>query len=227
MIANRDIEALIFDFDGLVIDTEWPAYQSWKEVYEAHGCEFTLEIWSKVLGGSGAEWDHVAYLSRRTGVALDPEAVRSARFARKLAMIEQETICPGIVEYLEHARRLNLRTVIVSSAGRNWVVPFLDRLGLAGRFDPIVCGEDAERVKPYPDLYERALEWLGLPAHRCVVFEDSPNGVVAAQSAGLRCIAVPNRASALLPMPECHLIVKSLGDLPFEEFLSCLGSVST
>jgi beta-phosphoglucomutase-like phosphatase (HAD superfamily) len=92
------IRGLIFDFDGLILDTEVPAFESWRVGYEQHGCVLSLEMWARVLGGSGLEWDHIAYLESQTGRKLDGDDIRRHRLEHKVALIEAETALPGALE---------------------------------------------------------------------------------------------------------------------------------
>ncbi len=224
--VNRAVRALIFDFDGLILDTEWPAYQSWSEVYQAHGCEFTTEMWAKVLGGSGAEWDHIAYLEQITGRQLDGKEIRHSRYERKLALIEAEAILPGVLDYILDGISLGLRLAVVSSSDSDWVCPYLEKLGLRDSFDQVICAEDVAKVKPAPDLFLLALNRLGVPPGEAIAFEDSPNGVLAARAAGIPCVAVPNRASRLLPLPEADVVLESLADMRLSQLLRQLDGLS-
>jgi HAD superfamily hydrolase (TIGR01509 family) len=218
------VRALLFDFDGLILDTETAAYESWREVYEAHGCALSLDIWSKVYGGSGEEWDHIAHLEQQVNRRLDGEDIKRKRRERKVAMIEGERVCPGVEGLIRQAMEMDIGMAVVSSAGRPWVSHYLERHGLASRFGVIVCGEEG-RAKPHPDLYLRALDLLGLEACECIALEDSPNGVRAARSAGIYCVAVPNRIARELQMDYGHanLEVTSLEGISLGE-LALVGA---
>src|SRR5215218_1982903 len=205
------LRALLFDFDGLIVDTETPALASWRELYVEHGHELTLERWSAAVGTIDG-FDPVAHLRALAGdVDLDESLAR--RTARELELVEVEQLRPGVLEYLEEARRRGLATAIVSSGSRPWIDRHLARLERAEHFDDIVTADgDRSRAKPLPVLY---LEGLGLAAEEAVAFEDSPNGVRAAKAAGLFCVAVPNSVTASLGVDEADLVVASLAELPF------------
>jgi HAD superfamily hydrolase (TIGR01509 family) len=212
------IRGLLFDFDGLIVDTERSALASWQEVYREHGHELPLERWATIVGTLGG-FDPLAHLDDLAG-PLDRDAVLARQRSRELALAELEDLRPGVLDYLERARELGLSTAIVSSSSRRWIDGHLGRLERAERFDAILTADhDPERAKPRPTLYLEALDRLGLAASEAIAFEDSPNGVRAAKAAGLYCVAVPNGVTESLGLDEADLVVPSLVELPFEELL--------
>lgn len=212
------IRGLLFDFDGLIVDTETPSLESWRALYREHGQELTLERWSAAIGTVNG-FDPVAHLEQLVG-PIDREAVLARRLEHDLALCDVEELRPGVLGYLEEARRRGLAIAIVSSATRTWIDRHLTRLDRAEHFDEIVTADgDVSRAKPLPLLYLEALGRLGLQAHEAVAFEDSPNGVRAAKAAELYCVAVPNGVTAALGLDEADLVVPSLDALPFERLL--------
>jgi HAD superfamily hydrolase (TIGR01509 family) len=212
------IRGLLFDFDGLIVDTETTSLASWQEVYREHGHELPLERWAAIIGTIGG-FDPLAYLEELAG-PVDQEAVLARQTERDLALADLEELRPGVLEYLEEARDLGLATAIVSSSSREWIDRHLGRLQRAEHFDAIVTADRvAERAKPRPTLYLEALDRLGLSAAEAVAFEDSPNGVRAAKGAGLFCVAVPNSVTASLGVEEADLVVRSLAELPLRTLL--------
>ena len=212
------VKGLLFDFDGLIVDTETPLLASWQELYRLHGQELPLDRWATVVGTIGG-FDPFAHLEQLAG-PLDRDAILSQRHEHELALTDVEELRPGILDYLERARELGLATAIVSSASRNWIDRHLARLERAEHFDLIVTADlDPERAKPHPTLYLEALERLGVRAEEAIAFEDSPNGVRAAKAAGLFCVAVPNGVTASLGLDEADLVVPSLAELGFDDLL--------
>jgi HAD superfamily hydrolase (TIGR01509 family) len=212
------VRALLFDFDGLIVDTETPSLASWQAVYREHGQELTLERWAPIIGTIGG-FDPLEYLEELHG-PVDREAVTTRRREHELSLLEIEELRPGILDYLEEARQLGLRTAIVSSSSRRWVDRHLTRLERLEDFDQIVTADhDPERSKPLPTLYLEALELLGVEASEAVAFEDSPNGVRAAKAAAIFVVAVPNGVTAALGLDEADLVVESLAELPLRELL--------
>ncbi|HEY5983269.1 MAG TPA: HAD family hydrolase [Anaerolineales bacterium] len=215
------IRALLFDFDGLILDTETPEVQVWKAIYAEHGHEYTAEHWSQIIGGWGmSTFDPAEELGKLSAGSLDVDALRSRHRQESNGLIDSSPVMEGVREQLSAARRLGLRCAIASSSERAWVEPHLKRLGLIEYFETITTGDDVAkgRTKPHPDIYLKALQSLQLGASEALVLEDSPNGVAAAHAAGLRVIGVPNPVTAGLKL-EAEMVLGSLGDLPLEEIL--------
>jgi HAD superfamily hydrolase (TIGR01509 family) len=216
------LRGLLFDFDGLIVDTETPSRASWQELYREHGHELPLDRWATLVGTVGG-WDPFETLEELVG-PVDRVALRERRLARELELGEIEELRPGVLEYLEEAERRGLATAIVSSSSNWWIDRHLGRLERAEHFDAIVAANgDEERAKPLPTLYLEALDRLGLGAEEAVAFEDSPNGVRAAKAAGLFCVAVPNGVTATLALDEADLVVASLAELPFASLVERLA----
>jgi HAD superfamily hydrolase (TIGR01509 family) len=214
---------LLFDFDGLLVDTETPSLASWQELYREHGHELPLDRWATLVGTVGG-WDPYETLETLVG-PVDRDELHSRRLARELELAEVEQLRPGVLDYLGEARARGVRTAIVSSSSRTWIDRHLGRLERAGDFDAIVTADhDAERAKPRPTLYLEALRVLGLEAQDAVAFEDSTNGIRAAKAAGLFCVAVPNGVTASYALDEADVVVSSLAELPFAELEELLGA---
>ncbi len=216
------IRGLIFDFDGLMVDTETSARDSWVDIFQEYGCDFPHDAWAKVLGGSGRDFDACGYLTEQTGLQLDPEELRARRGRRKLELVAAQPLLPGIAGYLAEGKRSGLKLGVASSSSRDWVVGHLDRLGVTDLFDAIVTGDDVAHVKPDPELYLLALARLGLEPHEAIVFEDAPNGVLAAKRAVIFTVAVPNALTCELPLDHADLRVASLADLPLTDLLAAV-----
>ena len=212
------IEALIFDFDGLIMDTETPDYQSWQEVYRAFGGSISFAEWTKWIGTVGA-FDPYGYLEEQIGRPIDRAAVRARRRARFDELMAGKPPLPGVREYVHEARRLGLKLGIASSSSRQWVLSNLDSLGLAPYFDSVHGGDDVGRTKPDPAVYLAALDALGVEARQAIALEDSPNGVWAAKRAGLYCVVVPNALTRQLSLDHADLRLDSLADLALDELL--------
>lgn len=213
------IRGLIFDFDGLILETEWPVFQSWKELYQEYNCKLDLDWWGTIIGAAPEDFDPFDDLEKRLGRPVDRTALAPRRLKRELELIEGQPVLPGVVDYLEAARRLGLKLAVASSSSRDWVAGHLERLGLLGYFDVIKTSDDVERAKPAPDLFLAALEALGLGPDEAVVFEDSPNGILAARRAGLCCVCIPNALTRQLDISQANLRLESFAELPLEELL--------
>jgi HAD superfamily hydrolase (TIGR01509 family) len=218
------LRALIFDFDGLIMDTEGAILQSWQELYRSHGCELPLDLW--LTGVGTAEWDVdlIAELEQQAGCPLDREGLTRERWRREGELVSSLPVLPGVLETLQEARRLGLKVALASSSSCAWLASHLERMGLADHFDVILGGDDVALTKPSPELFLAALESLEVQAGDAVVFEDSLNGILAARSAGIFCVAVPNGVTRHLPLEQADLRVNSLADLPVEKLVEVFAT---
>jgi len=212
------IRALVFDFDGLILETEMPALQSWAEIYREHGHEVPMELWHSSLG-SDRGFEPVDHLAALVGEGLDRVATQTRRDTRKAELIEALDVMVGVRQYIDDARRLGLGLGIASSSSRQWVLGHLERLGIRALWDAVLCRDDVAHTKPAPDLYRAAVAALKVEPHEAVAFEDSPNGIAAAKGAGLRCVAVPNALTADLDLRQADIRLTSLAALPLDELL--------
>jgi HAD superfamily hydrolase (TIGR01509 family) len=213
------IKALIFDFDGLILNTEVPEYQSWQEIYRAFGCSLPLSKWAECIGSSSDAFDPCGYLAQQLGRPVDRVAVRAKQRTRFSELMADQSILPGVERCIFKARELGLKLGLASSSSRSWVTGYLAQLKLEAYFDSIKCGDDVERAKPDPALYLATLRALEVKAHEAIALEDSPNGVLAAKRAGIFCVAVPNALTQQLPFDLADLQISSLAELSLEKLL--------
>jgi HAD superfamily hydrolase (TIGR01509 family) len=213
------IRALVFDFGGLILDTEEPVYRSWLEVYQAHGEELPFERWVQIVGSTTTGFHPQHHLEERLGRPL-PKEVLDRRIGRRTEMILANAVLPGVLQHLDAARELGLKLGVASSSTRDWVAGHLARLGVLDRFECVRCRDDVAHAKPEPDLYLAVLDCLGVQASEAIAIEDSPNGVVAAKRAGMRCVAIPNSITAGLDLTEADITLTSLADVSLRELLA-------
>jgi HAD superfamily hydrolase (TIGR01509 family) len=204
------LRALVFDFDGLVLDTETPEFVAWREVFAAHGATLVSADWAHVIGSLDSGWDAATEIRKQTGVAVDAEELRTTWKARQVELLARESVRPGVAELLEEASRRGLGVAVASSSRRWWVEGNLERIGLLDAFPVIATGDEVPRTKPDPAVYRLALSRLAVPPAAALAFEDSPNGIRAARAAGLRCIAVPNDVSRHLDLSAADAVLESL-----------------
>ena len=220
------IKALIFDFDGLILDTESTEFHVWQSIYREYGQEMLPETWGQVVGGYGiSNFDGAEHLAELVGNGIDARELHTRFRSESDAQILQQPILPGVVDYLNDAQRLGLALAVASSSPHSWVDTHLARLGLVDRFDVIICRDDVQlgRTKPHPDLFLKALNALGVKADEAIVFEDSPNGVNAARAAGIFVVRVPNPITALLKTDSANLTLESLAQIPLQKMLKDLA----
>lgn len=216
------IEAVVFDFDGLVFDSETHEYETVREQFAEHGAELPLEVWSACIGRAPDFFDPWAYLEERTGIAVDRARLIERRRARFAERIRGQPAIPGVEEALRAAKALGLRIGLASSSDRRWVEGQLRALGLWHFFECVRTREDVDNAKPFPDLYRSVLACLGVEPRNTVAFEDSPNGALAARRAGMYCVIVPNPVTAGLEFGEHDLRLESLMQAQIADLLARL-----
>lgn len=217
------IKALIFDFDGLILDTETPEVDVWTEIYAEHGLDMPFDLWAETIGGYGiSTFNAAAHLNQLAGQRLDVDALHTRYQAESRKRIASNPIRDGVLDYLTEAHRLDIRCAVASSSSHQWVDTHLARLGLIQYFDKIICSDDVPpgRTKPNPDLFLKALDHLKVRGNEAIVFEDSPNGVLAANRAGIFVVAVPNPLTARLRFDGENLRLNSLVELRLQDLLS-------
>ena len=217
-MANQLIRALVFDFDGLIVDTEEPIYRSWEEVYRANGVALPFELWVKTVGSSNQAFHPQHYLEEKLGRPLAQEVI-DRRIERRVEMVLAQPLLPGVAGLVDAARAERMKVGVASSSSREWVDGHLHRLGILDRFDCVRTRDDVKNVKPEPDLYLAVIECLGVQAAEALAIEDSPNGIAAAKLAGLRCVAVPNPITSELDLSEADLQLSSLANVTLSELL--------
>lgn len=217
------IQGIIFDFDGLIIDSETPIFQAWQKLYQVYGQSLKMEDWVDVIGKSPEDHDPLQALLDSAGDEIDEANARQRVSRWERANVEGQEPLPGVEEVIAAARLADLKLGIASSSSTRWVHAHLRRLGLYDYFDVICCADHVEQAKPHPALYRMAVEKLALEPEQVIVLEDSPNGVLAAKRAGLYCVAVPNRMTRGLSFQhgehQPDMMLESLTDLPLEDFL--------
>ncbi|MQG77574.1 MAG: HAD-IA family hydrolase [SAR202 cluster bacterium] len=218
------IKAIIFDFDGLILDTESPIFLSWQEVYREHGSELALEEWAANVGTEDS-FDPVAHLEGVLDKSLDAAAIRSVRKPREAVLIKAEPILPGVESYIAGAKRLGLKLAVASNSSRDWVRGHLARLELLPHFDIIKCWDDSDvgRRKPEPTVYQAALNALDITADQAIALEDSPNGILSATRSGIFTVAVPNALTRLLGVGDADMVLDSMVDMSLEDLLTVVS----
>ncbi|HWA87833.1 MAG TPA: HAD-IA family hydrolase [Opitutus sp.] len=210
------IRALVFDFDGLIVDTETPLIDSYAGVHAAHGVTFDRAPFIRSVGHADYAFDPWHGFSPHA----DRAALELDRRARKNALLLRQPILPGVVALLDAARDHDLRVGLASNSGHEWVEGHLARLGLLDRFHFLACRGDAPSPKPEPDLYRLVVNHFGLRGHEAIAFEDSQTGILAARRADLHAVAVPNASTAHHDFSAADLRVASLAGVNLDALLA-------
>jgi len=208
------IRALVFDFDGLICDTETSAFESARAIYEEHGVLLTVGQWQDRIGTQSRSW--YADLESAIGPLSDRESVLERRRIAHHEQVAAEAAMPGVEQFVIGAAEAGLSLAVASSSSLGWVTEHLDRLGLLDRFAVVSCANEDVPAKPDPGVYRLAVEFLGVEPSEAIAFEDSPNGIAAARGAGLRCVAVPNRMTEDLDLSAADVVVPSFAELAAE-----------
>ena len=210
------ISAVLFDFDGVLVDTEWAIYQSWKRVFEGHGQHLPLDIYTRCIGSDFATWSPKTHLEELTGRAFDWHDLDARRQEEIMKELSHERAMHGAGDLLGALTAAAMPTAVVSSSSHHWVDGWLDKLGLSAHFQTTVCRGDAPRIKPAPDLFLEAAKRLSVAPEHCLVIEDSFNGLKAAKAAGMAVWVVPNRVTEGLDFSAADRVFRSLAECATE-----------
>jgi HAD superfamily hydrolase (TIGR01509 family) len=213
------LAALVFDFDGLIVDTENPGFISWQEIYQEFGATLHIDDWRHATGYVGG-FDPGIHLEGVLGRRLDWSQIMPRRDARNWELTIQARVLPGIVELMEHARERDLPIGVASNSGNGWVEDGLRRLGLRDYVAAVVTRDMVLNPKPAPDIYLKVVQALHVEPVNAVALEDSEPGCRAAKRAGLAAIAIPNRFSELQDLSIADLVVKSAAELNLDRLVA-------
>jgi putative hydrolase of the HAD superfamily len=222
-VAAAGFEGVIFDFDGLMLDTESCMLASWQYEWRQHGLELDLEDFWAPHGGDLTDVRYDA-LARAVGPAFDRTASHERRTAFRDELLGRLSLRPGIADWLAEAGELGLRLAIASSSPTEWVRRWLSGLDTVDAFDCFACGDEVGAPKPDPSVYSLALSRLGVPAAHAIAIEDSPHGGAAARTAGLRCVAIPSAHFADADWSAADLVLSSAVELPLADVLRRLAA---
>jgi HAD superfamily hydrolase (TIGR01509 family) len=214
-----EIAAVVFDFDGLLMDTESTGFASWQHEWRQHGLELDASTFAADHGGDVTQ-ERYAQLAEAAGPGYDRAASHARRLAYRAELHAQLGLCPGIGAWLEQAHAAGLRLAVASGSPLAWVHGLLSGIGRTADFEVFACGDEVASPKPAPDVYALALRRLGLGGGQAVAVEDSPHGAAAARAAGLRCIAIPHERFAGRPYDGADLILGSATDMPLAAALA-------
>jgi HAD superfamily hydrolase (TIGR01509 family) len=218
------IRALIFDFDGTIIDSETPVFEGWQMTYAEHGHELPLARYVEIIGTAAHTFDPHGHLEGLIGRKLDRDRLTAERQEKHRAVIYSNDTLPGVRGWIEEATARFMPLAIASSSQQWWIESNLDRLKLRDIFQVVRTREMVASAKPAPDLFLAALDGLGLQPHEAIVIEDSAHGVAAAKAAGLFTVAVPNPVTAGLDFSAADMVVASLAELPLAQALAAAAS---
>ncbi len=216
------IRAIVFDFDGLILETERPQYEAWRGVYASFGRELPLQAWLDVMGKPVKTDLFPRRLAAELGRDLDIDAMIEQYRGAVAKHLAQQPIQPGVEQVLRDATALGLKLAVASGSTHRWVDGHLARLGLAAYFQHTTCSEDTDRHKPDPDPYLHAALALDIEPGRVLVLEDSALGITSAKAAGMLAIAVPTEMTRYQSFDHADLELVSLEQMSLGEVLKKL-----
>ncbi len=209
------IRALVFDFDGLILDTETPLIEAWLQIHTRAGLACDREEALRLIG----EVDYTYDQWRAFGPDADRTALEQEYRHLARAILQRQALLPGARERLEEARQFGLPLGIASNSHHRSIDRHLERLGLMEFFRVVRCRDDVARAKPDPDVYLAVLAALGVEGHEAIAFEDSHAGSLAAKRAGMRCVAVPNPCTLQHDFSHADLRATSLAEVSLSELI--------
>ncbi|MFF2450740.1 HAD family hydrolase [Neobacillus sp. NPDC058068] len=210
------MKAVIFDFDGTIIDTETIWFEVYQEILkETYEMELPLEEFAKSIGTTDEKF--FQYIETQTGLKIDQQDIENLATERFLAKKGILAVREGVKEKLSEAKVLGYKIGLASSSSREWVEGFLRQFDLWDYFSVIKTKEDVVKVKPDPALYIKALEALQVEPQEALAIEDSLNGALAAIEAGMTCIVIPNQVTAFLNFHEKAIRSETFFDFSFEQ----------
>ncbi|RYM05785.1 HAD family hydrolase [Sporolactobacillus sp. THM7-7] len=212
------IKAIVFDFDGVILDTERIMYLVMQNMFQQYHVSLPLSVWSQAIGTQHG-FDSIGYLEEKAGRTIDREAFQKERYEAFIRLVDREKVLPGVKSLLEQAKHLGLKVGLATSSRGDWPRRHLKRLGLSNYFSSIKSWDDVQKVKPDPELYIQSLESLDVSPKEAIAIEDSFNGSLAAKRAGLYCIVVPNAVTKQMPFGHVDGCFKSLQDVSLSKLI--------
>jgi HAD superfamily hydrolase (TIGR01509 family) len=217
--------AVIFDFDGTILDSESAEYESHRRFFADHGLDLTIEEWCTGVGLVRPKthwWDRLSARVDAPPPRFEDYRAVTRRYFREHVRMEP---MPGISTLIGGLVASAVPLAIASSASSDWVIGAIDALGIRGAFAAIVTGDQVALTKPAPDGYLEAARRLGLAPRSCVAIEDSGPGIAAAHAAGMASVAIPHWLNRTHDFALADLRVESAADLSLER-LRALVTVS-
>lgn len=221
-MTSPRLGAVVFDFDGLLVDTETPIYEATAAVFADLGHELAVLDWAAVIGLAGDEW--FVPLRDRLGLTLDWAEVDARQTARLAAAPIEADLQVGVLDLLDELDARGIPFGVASSSPRSWVAGHLDRLGVLARFATLATFDRTGVGKPAPDVYLLACADLGVDPSDAVALEDAAPGIAAARAAGVLVVAVPSTITRHTDLSAADHAVASLADLGVDDLAALLAA---
>jgi HAD superfamily hydrolase (TIGR01509 family) len=217
IVAMNRLAAVVFDFDGIILDSETPEFEAHRVLFERCGRSLTRDEWCDQIGiwseGQADRW-----FEALRGAPGAPETFDDFVRERRRLFLERVSGAPmrGIGALLDALHGARVPLGVATSSPAQWVTPWLDRLGIRDRFGAVVTGNDVTSRKPAPDIYLEIARRLGAAPSRAVAIEDSGPGIAAARAAGLKTVAIPHWLTETHDLSAADLRVAHAGEITVE-----------
>ncbi|MGB0775075.1 MAG: HAD family hydrolase [Akkermansiaceae bacterium] len=209
--ALASAEAVLFDFDGIILNSEWPIYQTWLEVFQREGKDLPPDVYVQCIGSDFDTWSPEKHLEDLTGKTFDWPEINAQRQVEIERNLQGSPPMAGVIPLLE--KLSGQKTAVVSSSSHHWVDGWIETLNLTKHFETLVCRGDAPRIKPAPDLYLEGARQLEVAPENCLVIEDSYNGMLSAHEAGMKVLAVPTALTEMMDFSNAEWQCRSLEEV--------------
>jgi len=214
---RKMIEGFVFDFDGLILDTEMPQFNCWKEIFQKYGSTYTIRDWWKTFDTATSGYSPAEDLYQRMNGKVDRGLVNQWVDQKTSEILKKQPLLPGVEPFIRSAHEQGIKLAVATSSSPEWAMPFLEKFDLVQFFDVVLTSRDVQKVKPDPTLYQLAIEKLGLAPDSAMAFEDSFNGLQSAKSAGIYCTVVANQITREMDFRRADKIVASFDQISVEE----------
>lgn len=209
------INAVIFDMDGTLVDSEKVSMMAWQKTVEAMNLDFDQDLIHSFIGRNFESY-RATIVERIGGNETYADEILESHTKNFFDLVETELeLKPGAVECLTALKKMGLPLAVATSTPRKWAEPRLDRFNLRGKFLTVTCGDEVKASKPAPDIFLEAAKSINADPASCAVIEDSLNGVRSGYAAGMQVFMVPD---VIAPTGEiagmCTAVLHSLNDLP-------------
>ena len=218
------LKALIFDFDGTIIDTEKADLESWQEIFAEHQVPFDTELFLANLGRAVALVDLFDHLESGVGHPVNRGKLRRRKKQLFLDRVAELDLRPGVRHWIGQAGQRGIMLGIASCGSRTWIEMNLHRLGMLEQFDAVIGRDHLKNAKPDPEVYLQALHKLGVGPAEAVAVEDSPNGIAAAKAAGIFTVAAPSSCVSGQMCAQAELVVDALNEQLLDDLAARMNS---
>ena len=216
------IKAIIFDFDGTILDTESAGTAAWQQVFASYGETLPMDRWVQNIGRTDF-YKPADHLIELTGTNETAAELNEKRRKLKLQLLDGVGVMDGVLDRINEAKKLGLKLGIASSSTARWLNYHLPRLGLLFEFEAVRGRSDVGNIgKPEPDVYLSACAGLNVKPENALALEDSVNGIVAAKRAGMMAVAIPNPVTKEMDFSQADLVLNSLTDMSLTDMIDKL-----